>query len=103
MTQFQIVTVLGRKALLSYTRIKEKDKPKESYLYQVRHTDDKFEPAEIAKLIMVNHYGSLLFKEELPISEKGYLLIDHRDPDQWFGHNRFVSTENFFLGDDFRG
>ncbi len=71
------VIVCGIPALLSYARIDRYSVPSGVYQYEVRHCDDDpFTPAQVATGIWVNHYGTLLTKDPLPLPSNEYLDID---------------------------
>ncbi len=71
------IEVLGRPALFHDMRIDRSTVPKGLFLYEVRHDDDGLgDPVQIAKGILVNHYGSILTREPLKLPSDGYLDID---------------------------
>lgn len=75
--QFEEITVLDKPALFTSIRIDRGSVPKGLYLYEVRHDDDgRGDPVQIAKGIMVNHFGSIITREPLKLSPGGYLDID---------------------------
>ena len=58
---FEEITVLGKPALFHDMRIDRETVPKGLYLYEVRGDDDGGgDPVQIAKGIMVNHFGSII-------------------------------------------
>ena len=58
---FTEVRVLGKPALFHDLRIDRSTVPKGLYLYEVRHDDEGWgDPVQIAKGIMVNHFGSII-------------------------------------------
>ena len=79
---FEEVTVLDKPMLFTCLRIDSATVPKGLYLYEVRHDDDmRGDPVEIAKWIMVNHWGTLISNEPLPLTpsrsvNNAYLNID---------------------------
>lgn len=79
---FERVTVLGKPALFTCCRTDHKTVPNGLHIYDVRHDDDQQgEPVQIARWVMVNHWGTLLTKEPLPLEENAlgnnaYLDID---------------------------
>lgn len=61
--RWEIVTVCDIPMLFSCLRIDRNTIPEGLYLYEVRHADDDWgEPVEIAKGVLVNHFGTLLSK-----------------------------------------
>lgn len=58
---FESVTVLDKPMLFTCARIDRDTVPKGMYLYEVRHDDDqRGDPVQIGKWIMVNHWGTLI-------------------------------------------
>ena len=74
---FTEVRVLGKPALFHDLRIDRSTVPKGLYLYEVRHDDEGVgDPVQIAKGIMVNHFGSIITRESIRLPPDGYLDID---------------------------
>jgi hypothetical protein len=74
---FTEVRVLGKPALFHDLRIDRSTVPKGLYLYEVRHDDEGWgDPVQIAKGIMVNHFGSIITREPIRLPPHGYLDID---------------------------
>lgn len=69
------IKVFGKPALFHDLRIERSSIPKDLYLYEVRH-DETGEPIQIAKGILVNHFGSIITCEHLKLSPNGYLDIE---------------------------
>ena len=68
---FTEVRVLGKPALFHDLRIDRSTVPKGLYLYEVRHDDEGWgDPVQIAKGIMVNHFGSIITRELVLCQEK---------------------------------
>ncbi|MCI8287392.1 MAG: hypothetical protein HFH89_07025 [Lachnospiraceae bacterium] len=75
--RFDEILVLGKPALFLDLRIDRDTVPKGLHLYEVRHGDDKWsDPVQIAKGIVVNHFGSIITREPIDLPEDGYLDID---------------------------
>jgi len=75
--QFEEITVFGKPALFHDMRIKRESVPEGLYLYEVRHDDDGWgDPVQIARGIMVNHFGSIITREPIKLPPDGYLDID---------------------------
>lgn len=89
---FSEIMVLGKPALFHGMRIERDSVPKGLYLYEVRHDDDGFgDPVQIAKGIMVNHFGSILTRTPIKLPPDGYLDIDpQKDWDYGGGENLTV-------------
>ncbi len=74
---FELITVLGKPALFSNIRIDKSTVPKGLFLYEIRHDDDgKGDPVQIAKGILVNHFGSIITHKKIGLPRDGYLDID---------------------------
>lgn len=74
--QFEEITVLDKPALFTPIRIDRGSVPKGLYLYEVRHDDEgRGDPVQIAKGIMVNHFGSIITCEPIKLPPDGYLDI----------------------------
>ena len=82
---WEVVTVLGKTMLFFDRRISRETVPEGLHMYEVRHADDDWgDPCEIAEGILVNFFGTLLSKEELPLREivagsKPYLELDSQE------------------------
>lgn len=71
------IQVLGKPALFHDLRLDRNTVPKGLYLYEVRHDDEGWgNPVQIAKGILVNHFGTILTREPIKLSPYGYLDID---------------------------
>lgn len=92
---FLEITVLGKPALFHDMRIERDSVPKGLYLYEVWHDDDGLgDPVQIAKGIMVNHFGSILTREPIRLRSDGYLDIDPEKA--WdFGEGNTLTVEEF--------
>lgn len=74
---FTEIEVLGKPALFHDMRIDRNTVPKGLYLYEVRHDDEGWgDPVQLAKGIMVNHFGSIITREQIRLPANGYLDID---------------------------
>ena len=75
--QFEEITVLGKPALFTDIRINRGSVQKGLYLYEVRSDDDGCgDPVQIARGIMVNHFGSIITREPIRLPPDGYLNIE---------------------------
>ena len=76
-TGYEIIELFGKPMLFTDLRIDRKTVPAGMYCYEVRHDDDcNGDPVEIAKNIMVNHWGTVITNEPIEEAEKDYLEID---------------------------
>ena len=77
---FDEVTILEKPALFTCCRIERSTIPKGYEMYEVRHDDDcRGDAVQIARGIMVNHWGTLITREEIELPEDGRLNIDSDD------------------------
>lgn len=75
--QYEEIKVLGKPALFHDMRIDPSTVPRGLYLYEVRHDDDGFgDPVQIARGILVNHFGSIITQEPIKLPSDGHLNID---------------------------
>lgn len=72
--KYEIYYLFGYKVLFTPLRIDEKLLPKGIYKYEVRN-DELGNIIEIAKRIIVNHWGTILSSRKLELNENGYLKI----------------------------
>lgn len=93
------VRVLEQEGLFTELRVDRSTIPEGWYMYEVRHDDNNWgDPVEIARGILVNHFGTLLVKDPIelePFQETGN---DYRyiDPEKDWYH--FGETEKFEEG-----
>lgn len=75
--RYSKIRILGKQALFTSMRLERNTVPAGFYLYEVRHDDDGIgDPVQIARGILVNHWGTILTTEPIDIPEDGYLDID---------------------------
>lgn len=88
---FEEVTILEKPALFTSLRIDRSTVPKGLYLYEVRHVDDcQGIACQIARGIMVNHWGTLITREPIKLPPDGYLDIEPDDLNYSTGDCRTV-------------
>lgn len=74
---FEEVTILDKPALFTSIRIDRSTVPCGYHLYEVRHDDDcQGIPVQVALGIMVNHWGTLITRDEIELPSHGYLDIE---------------------------
>ncbi len=74
---YELIEVKGEAALFVDWRLDRDTIPAGLYCYEVRSDDDgQGIPCEIAPRILVNHFGTIIMKHELPMPEGYYLLQD---------------------------
>lgn len=77
---FEEVTIFEKPALFTPLRIDCGTVPQGYYLYEVRHDDDgQGDAVQIARNIVVNHWGSIITQDEIPPHPDGYLDIELED------------------------
>jgi len=77
---FEEATVLNKPALFTPARIDRETVPQGYHLYEIRHDDDcQGDAVEIARNILVNHWGSIITQDEIKLSPEGNLLIEPMD------------------------
>ena len=86
------VEVLGKPALFTSIRLDYESVPDNLYIYEVRHDDDGgADPVQIAKRILVNHFGTIIMAEEISLPADGYLDIEPEDVNFACGDCRTVA------------
>jgi len=77
---FEEITVLGMPALFSPLRPSRSTLPKGFNLYAVGHVVlCRGYEAEISLCVIVNHWGSLITRDEIAIPDYGYLVVTPED------------------------
>ena len=90
---FDEVTILGKPALFTNLRIDRNTVPRGYHLYEVRHDDDcQGDAVQIARGILVNHWGSLITHEVINLPADGYLDIEPEDLNYAAGDCRSMKT-----------
>lgn len=77
--RYEEVRFQGMPALFTSLRLDVHSIPKEMYRYEMRYDDDTCEPCQLAKGILVNHYGTLLTNDPIQLPADGYLDFDSAD------------------------
>ena len=78
---YEEITVCGKPALFTSIRIKRDTVPDGLYAYDVRHDDEcRGIPCEIAPLVMVNHWGTIILAEPLELPDRWAASILTRTP-----------------------
>lgn len=82
--KFEVVELLGKKALFTEERISETILPDGLYKYDLREGDDPdtFYYATVEKNVLVNHAGTILTTEPIDLGPDGYIAFDDLDEDE---------------------
>jgi len=89
---FEIVELFERPMLFTCLRVEPNSVPKGYYRYEVRHDDDCMgDPCQIAKGIMVNHWGTLISNKPIDLDGDGYLDIDPEEDWNYTGEKKTLS------------
>ena len=76
-TVFEEVVICGIPALFTSLRIDRRTVPDGMHLYEIRHSDEDWgEPCQLARHILINHYGSVLTSEPIQFPPDGGLDLD---------------------------
>jgi len=89
---FDEVTILEKPALFTLLRIDRSTVPNGYHVYEIRH-DDEGDPAQLAKSVLVNHFGSLITRSEIKLSADGCLDIEYDALN--FGEGTYSSMTDF--------
>jgi len=74
---FEEVTILDMPALFIPARIDRNTVPHGYHLYEVRHDDDcQGDAVQVGRNIYVNHWGSLIMRDEIKQLSDGFLDIE---------------------------
>ena len=74
---YEEVTLLGKPALFTSLRIDRNTVPNGYHLYEIRHDDDgRGDAVQVAKRIVVNHWGTVIMRDELYLLPEGYFDIE---------------------------
>ena len=77
--KYEVIEVLGNKALFTSLRILSKDVPIGLFKYELRHTDDDgMTPCEVSLGIMVNHFGTILTNKPIKMLHDGCTYFDDK-------------------------
>ena len=73
---FETIEINGLQALFTNSRIDRNSLPEGIYAYDIRHSDDGDEFATIQKKVIVNHAGTIITKEEIPMTCGDYTPVE---------------------------
>lgn len=87
--QWEVVEVLGRKALFANERIKTEDVPQGMYRYDLRDNGQGWF-SSVEKSVKVNHAGTLLFTEDIELNAGEYIAFADGDSPNFLGYTMTV-------------
>jgi len=77
---FEEVTIFDKPALFTCARIDRASVPRGYYAYDVRHDDDcRGYAVQLGRFILVNHWGTLVTRDEIKLQSNGYFDIEPED------------------------
>ena len=77
---YEIIELFGEPALFTCLRIDPETVPEGIFKYDVRHDDDcQGIPCELARYVMVNHWGTVLTNKEIDLGEDGFIPLNEED------------------------
>ena len=78
---FDVIEILGKKALFTNARLNLHDIPKGTYLYHLRESDSGDGFVSLEHQVIVNHGGSVVTKEPIDFGNKDYIgFTDETSP-----------------------
>lgn len=89
---FELYEFKGQKVLFTPARagyLKEQG----LYKYEIRHSDEGFEPCVLAKHILVNHYGTIFSRVPIDLGERGY--IDFSEDIDFIDLNQIMTFDEY--------
>jgi len=76
---YEEVRFQGKPALFTSLRVSLESIPEGMHRYEIRHDDEGGDPCQLARGILVNHFGTLLTAEAIPLPEGGRLDFEAAD------------------------
>ena len=77
-----ILSIQGKKIVLaSQSRINPRDRDKRYFYYDVRPSDEGWEPASLKLSVMVNYMGTIALEEALKLDTYGGYELTNEDGD----------------------
>ena len=97
--KFEVVELLGIKALFTEERIRNTEVPKGLYKYELRESDDPdtFIFASLEEEVYVNHAGTILSVTPIDLGTNSYIDFSELDDDDCPGFDgTYMSIEDYF-------
>ena len=77
---FDLLELFGHTVLFICMRIDCRTVPKNLYVYDVRHDDDcSGKIVEVKPHIMINHWGTIICKVPIEMTDNGYRYVEDGD------------------------
>lgn len=70
--KYHELVLFGQKMYVTDFRVQQKDRDSNLFYYEIRHSDDGWEPATIEKNVWVNHFGTLVSNKEIEFTHVDY-------------------------------
>ena len=92
---FELYAFKGQKILFTPARAGylEEPVPEVLFKYEIRHSDEGFEPCELAKHILVNHYGTIFSRVPIDLGNDGY--IEFQEGIDFIDLNQVITFEEY--------
>lgn len=93
---FGLYEFKGQKVLFtpSHAHHLKEPVPQGLYQYEIRHSDEGFEPCVLAKHIIVNHYGTIFSSAPIDLGTEGY--IDFAEDIDFVDLNEDMTFDEYF-------
>jgi hypothetical protein len=95
-TSYEIVSVNGCPYMFTNMRIDRDTIPEGLVAYDVRDDDCDGSFAQIQKFVMVNHWGTIIGKDEIPLDPKWFCYYPDEEKDGWFISDYVESADEYF-------
>ena len=77
---FEEVSLLGKPALFTSSRLNHSDVPKGYNIYELRHDDEcNGDVVQVGNRIIVNHWGTVIMRDKLALDSDGLLDVESDD------------------------
>ena len=74
---FELVEIDGKETLFTNSRLDRTTVPEGLFCYDIRESEGfSSEPVTLEPYVMVNHWGTVLSKEEFTLNDEGFYSID---------------------------
>ncbi len=86
--EYECIEVCGTPALFTDDRLTEADIPEGTYLYHLRMSDDGENFITLERKVGVNHGGSVVTVQPIPLGKNGYIQLDDESYPNFLGERR---------------